>query len=144
MLKRIATVAGTVAATTMLTITTASATDGNQLATVTTAPGTAASGCADSAAALVCFYPDGDWFGVNDVDKDGHSAVLGWNLIKSDTGAAVRWGAVWNTAGAYTVRYLNKDFPETGHYLELYACAGEWGTKTVIRSSCSPVHIAYV
>ncbi|MFC5214138.1 hypothetical protein [Streptomyces coerulescens] len=132
---RTATVLGTIAAATMLTITTASAADGHQHATAVAGPDWDEFMCDDAVGARACFFHDGDWFSIEDRDKDGHSAVVKWKISTSYNGPAVRSGYIWNTSGNDTVRYMNKDFPEL-YDVYFYACEGNWSTKTIIQGSC--------
>lgn len=134
---RIATVVGAIAAATMLTVTTAHATDGDELATATTISSGGPWSCAvSSGSASACFTANGDWFEISDLKADGHSAVATWELVRPSDGRIVRWGHIWNTSGVYTTRYKNKDFTE-GYIVYWHACVGEWGTKDVIESTCS-------
>ncbi|WP_432104427.1 hypothetical protein [Streptomyces sp. bgisy091] len=135
---RIAAVLGAGAAAVMLMATNAVATDGVQTATVVDQPSAREWVC--EAVATYggggCFAAYGDWFGVTDSKSDGHSTVLVWTVYNKD-GSFDRGGSVWNTAGASTSRFLNKDFPE-GRAMRFKICLGESSDHDVIDSTCGP------
>ncbi|MGW3338735.1 hypothetical protein ACWDCL_14835 [Streptomyces sp. NPDC001009] len=135
---RILTIFGTVAAATMLTVTTASATDGHEQATDPVGIGWSNDyGCAEQTEARVCFHDAGDWWSIEDRLTDGHSAVVKWRTSETETDTATkRSGYIWNTSGADTTRWKNKDYPELDA-VWYYACIGDWDTKHII--SCSSV-----
>ncbi|MFC5143528.1 hypothetical protein [Streptomyces aureoversilis] len=136
---RIATVLGGIAAATLLTISNASAVifsveqadDGPWDGSVPSAMK-----CVSNSVGKACFREVGDWFEIVDHKADGHSALVAWRSIYPESQATVRQGTIWNTAGFQTYRYKNKDFSE-GYILEFRVCAGEWGNKHVIDSTCS-------
>lgn len=129
--------AATAAAFMVLSTTSASAYSiEDDLATETTNGSAGSYGCVSTGDYVACFAENGDWFRAEDWKADGHSAVAWWTLTNPNTGLRVREGRIWNTAGASTWRYKNKDLAE-GYTLHVRACAGEYGTTTVIETTCS-------
>ncbi|MEU2793129.1 hypothetical protein [Streptomyces sp. NPDC007100] len=92
--------------------------------------------CVHNSVGKACFRKDGDWFEIVDEKKDGHATLVAWRSIYPESQATIRQGTIWNTAGYQTYRYKNKKF-ENGWVLEFRICAGEWGNKHVIDSTCS-------
>ncbi|WP_190197115.1 hypothetical protein [Streptomyces djakartensis] len=137
---RIATVIGGIAAATMLTITSASAVDGDERATSTGGPDSGAICTSGGSWSQACFYHEGDWFGVRDTYEDGLSAVIEWFLQVPTTGEKVRSGRIWNPDGVDAGwRSKNKDFTE-GYYVNFRACRGSYSRLNVQAGSCSPWH----
>lgn len=133
---RIATVVGAAAAATMLTISTAFAVDGNEVASATSTTSNGPWECAyHTTPSYACFAEDGDWFKIADLDKDGNSQVAQWYLVRPADDFTVRAGAIWNTDGYLTTRYKNKDFAE-GYIVHWRVCDGNWGTKDIYENSC--------
>ncbi|MES5825205.1 hypothetical protein [Streptomyces sp. RG80] len=136
---RIGTVISGIAAATLLTITNASAVDGDERATGTTDPGTSAFCTPDGSWAQACFYAYGDWFGVDDTYEDGLSAVVDWYLT-TPLGEKTRSGRIWNPDGSNAGwRFKNKDFTE-GYWVYLRHCRGSYSTLNVQAGSCSTWH----
>lgn len=133
--KRIATVAGTIAAATLLTDTPALALAfEDEIATATTTASDGPWYCENSVGAEVCFTHDGDWIFVRDMKADGKSALMSWQV--QDGNNVIRWGYTWNTSGAGEYRYKNKDFPE-GKVIQFWACQNDY-SKGEPDESCSP------
>ncbi|MFD5743980.1 hypothetical protein ACFXJM_24380 [Streptomyces massasporeus] len=72
------------------------------------------------------FAKNGDWFEVQDLEADGKSGFVMWEL-RNDSGVLVRGGKIWMTKGNGEARYHNKNFPE-GYNLKWRACAGDYGS----------------
>ncbi|MFE1290847.1 hypothetical protein [Streptomyces sp. NPDC058751] len=138
MKRRVLTVLGGVAASTLLTIGTASAATEIDTADAAGWPGGAFTPtCASTDEVQGCFRPDGEWFSILDREADGHSAVIVWRLVNNEE--VVRNGSIWHTAGANPPvwRYQNKSFPE--HYIvEFKVCIGEASNHDVWSDTCSP------
>ncbi|MFH8350592.1 hypothetical protein [Streptomyces sp. NPDC018045] len=137
-LKRLGTVAGTLSAALLLTVTQSSAASPEtERATDTKGPSNVYHwecthyGGTD-AKAIGCFWDDGDWFMIEDTGLDGHSAVVDWELLRGSS----RFGGIFNASGFATTRYKNKNFPE-GLTLRFRVCLGDWDTKTIIAGKCS-------
>lgn len=134
-LKRISTVAGTLSATLLLTVTQASAAAEVERATATDSSNEVEwVKCAvikedGGNVYRACFSPPGDWFSVYDGKPDGSSAVVDWEV-------GSRWGAIFNADGAGTDRYKNKDFTESAT-LRFRVCLGHWSTKKITAGTCS-------
>ncbi|MES5824768.1 hypothetical protein [Streptomyces sp. RG80] len=134
-LKRISTVAGTLSAALLLTVTQANAAAEVERATATESGNDVFwAKCVnkyyDGANRYqACFSPAGDWFSVSDFDSDGSSAVVDWEVGN-------RSGSIFNADGFGAVRYKNKDFPEDAT-IRFRICLGHWSTKTITGGSCS-------
>ncbi|MFF1296955.1 MULTISPECIES: hypothetical protein [unclassified Streptomyces] len=145
-IKRIGTLAGTLSAAILLTVTQASAvTAETERATAVNGPASVDSWeCASSGEsasvgwnATVCYSQLGDWFYLHDGKADGSSAVVDWS-IRDAQGRTVRYGAVFNADGAGAVRYKNKDFPDgSNDTIRFRACLGHWSTKLITAGTCS-------
>ncbi|MFG2516444.1 hypothetical protein [Streptomyces sp. NPDC048584] len=124
------------------------AADGKQLATDSAGP----SGNPDwtctygSANGQACFAPLGEWFKIRDTMVDGYPVVIQWRFFDdevSPTGAVVREGTIWNTAGeAAGWRYVNKSFPESDWGVTLKsvffrACSSNYNNNSVLVHTCS-------
>ncbi|MFJ9138133.1 hypothetical protein ACIRRT_34230 [Streptomyces sp. NPDC102256] len=146
---RIGTVAGSLTAAILLTITQSSAVSAeNERATDPDGPdkvnswvctGTDTTG---DAAADVCYSDLGDWIQVYDGAADGSSAVMDWE-VRDGGNNVVRFGATFNADGEAAERYKNKDFPESDQ-LRFRACLGHWSTKLITAGTCGPWRYAYV
>ncbi|MEE1792712.1 hypothetical protein PUR28_18390 [Streptomyces sp. BE308] len=139
-IKRIGTVAGTLSAALLLTVTQASAASSEvERATATTGPANGDSWeCSphySDQRAQICYEDVGDWFEVMDGEPDGYSAVAQWETI-SPQGKVTRWGLIFNASGAATTRYKNKDFAENDT-IRFRACLGHWTTKLIDANKCS-------
>ncbi|MFI0976938.1 hypothetical protein ACH4SP_07920 [Streptomyces sp. NPDC021093] len=141
---RIATVLGGVAAATLFTISSASAVIFS-VEKADDAPWDAsvpsAMKCVSNSVGKACYRRTGDWFEIVDHKEDGRSALVAWRSIYPESQATIRQGTIrqgtiWNTAGFQKYRYKNKDFTE-GYVLEFRVCAGTWGNKHVVDSTCS-------
>lgn len=134
-LKRIGTIAGTVSAALLLTVTQANAAAEVERATATTSPNeTEWVKCATlkedgSIKYRACFSPPGDWFELYDGKSDGSSAVIDWEV-------GSRWGSIFNADGVGADRYKNKDFTESAT-VRFRVCLGHWSTKTITAGTCS-------
>ncbi|MEU6255524.1 hypothetical protein [Streptomyces sp. NPDC047043] len=135
-LTRIGTVAGTLSAALLLTVTQANAAAGEiERATATDSSNEVEwVKCAtikeDGANVYrACFSPPGDWFEVFDGKPDGSSAVVDWEV-------GSRWGSIFNADGQQTDRYKNKDFTESVT-IRFRVCLGHWSTKTITAGTCS-------
>jgi hypothetical protein len=134
-LKRISTVAGTLSAALLLTVTQANAAGEVERATATTASNEVewvkcANKLEDGGIVYqACFSPPGDWFSVYDGKPDGSSAVVDWEV-------GSRFGSIFNADGASTERYKNKDFTESVT-IRFRVCLGHWDTKTITAGTCS-------
>ncbi|MGV9314941.1 hypothetical protein ACWDR0_22560 [Streptomyces sp. NPDC003691] len=76
------------------------------------------------------FKSHGDYFYINDLKADGHSAVIQWRT-------STRSGDDWDVNGAnngWTV--VNRNFPELS-VLQYRVCWGEWSTQYIHGPSCS-------
>ncbi|KQZ19767.1 MULTISPECIES: hypothetical protein [Streptomyces] len=142
-LRRIGTLAGTLSAAVLLTVTQASAASAEtERATATTGPSSVDSWeCAgiggNDRSATVCYSALGDWFYLYDGKSDGYSAVVDWE-IRDGQNRVVRYGATFNADGVGAVRYKNKDFPDgSNDSIRFRACLGNWGPKTIKAGSCS-------
>ncbi|MFF9915673.1 hypothetical protein [Streptomyces sp. NPDC013457] len=85
-------------------------------------------------ASMVSFTADGEWVSIIDEEADGHSAVA---IVDVNTGTPSTY-TLWNAQGAGTQKLYDFDLPE-GTPVAIQACTGEYGTKTVIWSSCGAV-----
>ncbi|MEU1125538.1 hypothetical protein ABZ371_18720 [Streptomyces sp. NPDC005899] len=134
---RIATVLGGMAAATLLTIGQAAAvTVEVDVAGDTQWPaGTSPSACASADRAQGCFAHVGDWFSILDRQSDGHSAVIVWRMVDSQS-VVTRQGTIWNNGGADWWRYQNKNLTEYDS-VEFKVCAGEWSSKAIVNGTCS-------
>ncbi|WP_030675308.1 hypothetical protein [Streptomyces cellulosae] len=134
-LKRISTVAGTLSAALLLTVTQANAAAEVERATATDFSNEVEwVKCATKQenggiVYRACFSPPGDWFSVYDGKSDGSSAVVDWEVGN-------RWGSIFNADGASTDRYKNKDFTESAT-IRFRICLGHWSTKTITAGTCS-------
>ncbi|CCH19602.1 hypothetical protein [Micromonospora lupini] len=136
------------AATVIGTAAPALAADGKQLATDSVGPLDEPKWyCTNgSANALACFAPLGEWFGIEDTWEDTYPVVVDWRFFDdevSPTGAIVRQGRIWHTAGYVAgARYMNKSFPEnqpgiTLKQISFRACSGNYPSNTVFEGTCS-------
>ncbi|WP_413752607.1 hypothetical protein NRF20_13030 [Streptomyces sp. R-74717] len=135
-LKRIGTLAGTLSAVILLTITQASAASAEtERATATTYSDEAQwVKCANTydngnIVYQACFSPGGDWFLIYDGVSDGSSAVVDWEV-------GDRYGAIFNADGKSTYRYKNKNFTESAT-IRFRVCKGHWDTKLITAGTCS-------
>lgn len=134
-LKRISTVAGTLSAALLLTVTQANAAGEVERATATTSSNEVewvkcATKQEDGGIVYrACFSPPGDWFSVFDGKPDGSSAVVDWEV-------GSRFGSIFNADGQQTERYKNKDFTESVT-IRFRVCTGHWDTKTITAGTCS-------
>ncbi|MCX5334929.1 MULTISPECIES: hypothetical protein [unclassified Streptomyces] len=134
-LKRIGTVAGTLSAALLLTVTQANAAAEVERATATDSSNEVEwVKCAvikedGSNVYRACFSPPGDWFEVYDGKPDGSSAVIDWEV-------GSRWGSIFNADGSGADRYKNKDFTESAT-VRFRVCLGHWSTKTITAGTCS-------
>ncbi|WP_327124758.1 hypothetical protein [Streptomyces sp. NBC_01727] len=145
-LKRIGTVAGTLSAAILLTITQASAVSAEtERATALDGPASVDSwectSSGESAStgwdATGCYSDLGDWFYIYDGTSDGYSAVVDWE-IRDGSNNVVRYGAIFNADGAGAVRYKNKDFPDgVNDTIRFHTCLGHWSTKLITAGTCS-------
>ncbi|GIJ22782.1 hypothetical protein [Micromonospora lutea] len=124
----------------------AQAADGKQLATDAVGPGGSPTYYCTygTARARGCFAPHGEWFRIEDTMVDGAPVVIDWKFFDdevSPTGAVVRKGRIWHTAGSASgPRYMNKSFPEnqpgvTLKTIVFRACSGNYPNNSV--SFCS-------
>jgi hypothetical protein len=132
-LKRISTIAGTLSAALLLTVTQANAAGEVERATATDSSNEVewvkcATKQEDGGIVYrACFSPPGDWFSVYDGKPDGSSAVVDWEV-------GSRWASIFDGAG--TDRYKNKDFTESVT-IRFRVCLGHWSTKTITAGTCS-------
>ena len=87
--------------------------------------------CTTNCGAYVYFVSHGEHLFVEDRAKDGHSAVGVWYTPQTGT----RY--VWNPNGAFGRPVDgNLSLPE-GAGISYMACLGEYGSRTVLWSTCS-------
>ncbi|MFI6985915.1 hypothetical protein ACIBSV_46150 [Embleya sp. NPDC050154] len=132
----------------LATTTNAQAADGKQLATDSVGPSDSQTWYCTSGSAngQGCFAPLGEWFRIKDTWADTYPVVIQWRFFDdevSPTGAIVRQGTIWNTAGqAAGWRYVNKSFPEnqpgvTLKSVSFRACSGNYPSDSVSEGTCS-------
>ncbi|MEU7108159.1 hypothetical protein ACFQ2B_36595 [Streptomyces stramineus] len=127
------------AASTLLTVSTASAVTFEHDRGTKSQPSGGYVRCISNDRGQGCFMPGGDWIYLLDTKKDGLSAVVVWRIVEGPSQHTVREGAVWNTAGSKNGgqwRYKNKNFPE-GRNIDFQVCAGSWRFKNIQSSTCS-------
>ncbi|GHI46494.1 hypothetical protein ScoT_26680 [Streptomyces albidoflavus] len=143
--KRIATIAGALSATTLLTVTQAAAVSLEiERATSTSGPTSPGSpwSCVRSGdnhtgtmVAQACWRTEGDWFLIHDSAKDGYSAVVDWES-RDPQNRVHRAGFIFNAEGYASTVYKNKNYPEQND-IRFRACLGNWSTKKIKAGTCS-------
>ncbi|WP_306318504.1 MULTISPECIES: hypothetical protein [unclassified Streptomyces] len=81
---------------------------------------------------IVNFIPDDEWVSVRDEVSDGHSAV---GLVDSHIGGEPRSWTLWNAKGSATQQIYDLNIAE-GEQVVIQACLGEYGSKTILWSTC--------
>ncbi|MGW1100948.1 hypothetical protein ACWD5W_34690 [Streptomyces sp. NPDC002455] len=88
---------------------------------------------ANSCAGSASFVHDGDHLLVWDNAGDGHSVVVEYE--RSDVGGS-DYTRDWNHYGKYAKLDVNMNIPEDG-WITYRVCLGEYGSRQVLRDTCS-------
>ncbi|MFD5041227.1 hypothetical protein ACFWNI_29695 [Streptomyces sp. NPDC058377] len=88
---------------------------------------------ANSCAGSASFVHDGDHLLVWDNAGDGHSAVVEYE--RSHVGGS-DYTRDWNHYGKYAKLDVNMNIPEDG-WITYRVCLGEYGSRQVLRDTCS-------
>ncbi|WP_329336533.1 hypothetical protein OG866_19995 [Streptomyces sp. NBC_00663] len=86
-------------------------------------------------ASMVSFTAYGEKVNVIDQEADGHSAVAILDVHNDVHGGTFQSYILWNPDGKNTGKLYDLDIVE-GTPVVLTGCVGEYGTKSVIWSSC--------
>ncbi|MCX4549794.1 hypothetical protein OG204_17750 [Streptomyces sp. NBC_01387] len=87
----------------------------------------------NSCAGSASFVHAGDHLLVWDNAADGHSVVVEYE--RSDVGGS-DYIRDWNSYGKYAKLDVNMNLPEDG-WITYRVCLGEYGSRTVLRDTCS-------